>query len=93
MIRPLLVALAALGLVTGCARQAAPERGAAAGEIRIAVNSLPPSLADPYRGNGRPGSLLWFAIFDGLTRFDEKGQLQPGLATTWTLQSPTVWRF
>ncbi|PQM29046.1 hypothetical protein CVO77_11665 [Sphingopyxis lindanitolerans] len=62
-------------------------------EVRIAVGSLPPSLANPFRGNGRPGSLVWSAVFDALTRFDEKNQLQPGLATHWELVSPTVWRF
>jgi peptide/nickel transport system substrate-binding protein len=96
MIRPLrsaLPALLAIGLLASCARSAAPERGAAPGELRIAINALPPSMADPFRGNGRPGSLLWFSIFDGLTRFDEQGVLQPGLATSWAMQSPTVWRF
>jgi len=88
----LLVALAASAALLGsCARE--PVGGAAHNEVRFAMNSLPPSLGNPFRGNGRPGSLLWSAIFDGLTHFDEAGKLQPALATSWTLQSPTVWRF
>jgi peptide/nickel transport system substrate-binding protein len=61
--------------------------------LNVGVPSLPASLGNPFRGNGRPGSLLWLAIFDGLTALDESGELAPGLATSWEPQSPTVWRF
>ncbi|ODT89844.1 ABC transporter substrate-binding protein [Phenylobacterium sp. SCN 70-31] len=73
----------------GCAPRPAPKTD----ELRIALNALPPSLGNPFRGNGRPGSLLWSGIFDGLTQFDEQATLQPALATSWELISPTVWRF
>lgn len=62
-------------------------------ELRMAVNSLPASLGNPFRGNGRPGSLVWSAIFDALTELDEAGRLQPALATGWEPVGPTVWRF
>ena len=29
-------------------------------ELRMAVNSLPASLGNPFRGNGRPGSQVWW---------------------------------
>jgi len=61
--------------------------------LRVGVASLPSSLGNPYRGNGRPGSLLWLAIFDGLTRLNDTGELEPALALDWTLVEPTVWRF
>jgi len=61
--------------------------------LRVGVASLPSSLGNPYRGNGRPGSLLWHAIFDGLTRLDYDGDPEPALAVDWELVSPTVWRF
>lgn len=61
--------------------------------LRVAAASLPSSLGNPFRGNSRPGSLVWLAIFDGLTAIDDNGELKPGLATEWTLHEPTVWRF
>lgn len=84
----LAIGLALLGSA-GCAPKAEPKTD----ELRIALNSLPPSLGNPFRGNGRPGTLLWSAVFDALTVFDEQAQLQPALATKWELVSPTVWRF
>ncbi|HCY55079.1 MAG TPA: ABC transporter substrate-binding protein, partial [Oceanicaulis sp.] len=56
--------------------------------LRVGVASLPSSLGNPYRGNGRPGSLLWHAIFDGLTRLDFEGDPEPALAVEWELVSP-----
>lgn len=61
--------------------------------LRVAAGSLPSSLGNPFRGNSRPGSLIWLAIFDGLTAIDDNGELKAGLATEWTLVEPTVWRF
>jgi peptide/nickel transport system substrate-binding protein len=61
--------------------------------LRIGVNGFPASLGNPYRGNGRPGTLIWYALFDGLTQLDEQGELAPALAVSWTLVAPTRWRF
>jgi peptide/nickel transport system substrate-binding protein len=61
--------------------------------LRVAVNSLPSSLGNPFRGNGRPGSYVWSALFDGLTELDEAGALRPALAVSWETETPTVWRF
>ncbi|MEO7773227.1 MAG: ABC transporter substrate-binding protein [Steroidobacteraceae bacterium] len=61
--------------------------------LRVAVNGLPASLGNPFKGNGRPGTLVWTAIFDGLTRLDESGRLVPSLAESWRLTEPTRWEF
>ncbi|MCA3254549.1 MAG: hypothetical protein INF91_02900 [Alphaproteobacteria bacterium] len=66
---------------------------AAADTLRIGVNTLPVSRGDPFKGNGRPGTLVWYALYDGLTRLDEQGRLAPALATRWTMVTPTRWRF
>lgn len=88
--KPVYALLACVALLSaGCSAPPPPRTD----EVRFAVNALPPSLANPYRGNGRPGSLLWLAIFDTLTEFDDQNQLQPSLATRWEMISPTVWRF
>ncbi len=46
-----------------------------------APQSLNPLLSDPYPVDRELVSL----IFDGLTRYDEKGQLLPNLAESWTV--------
>jgi peptide/nickel transport system substrate-binding protein len=61
--------------------------------LRVGVNGFPASLGNPYRGNGRPGTLIWYALFDGLTQLDEHGRLAPALALSWDLIEPTRWRF
>lgn len=66
---------------------------AATEALRIGVNGLPVSLGNPYKGNGRPGSLVWSAIFDTLVVLDEQGRQTPSLATHWQAVTPNLWRF
>lgn len=61
--------------------------------LRVGVNGFPASLGNPYRGNGRPGTLVWYALFDALTQLDERGDLVPALALSWELVAPTRWQF
>lgn len=61
--------------------------------LRIGVSGFPASLGNPFKGNGRPGTLIWYALFDGLTQLDERGRLVPALALSWQLPQPTLWRF
>jgi peptide/nickel transport system substrate-binding protein len=61
--------------------------------LRVGVNGFPASLGNPYKGNGRPGTLIWSALFDALTQLDEQGNLMPSLALSWQLVEPTLWRF
>lgn len=68
----------------------APAPGAT---LRAAVNSFPASLGSPYQGNGRPGTLIWYALFDGLTELNEAGELVPALALAWRLETPRRWVF
>ena len=71
----------------------APLAAAEPEHLRVGVNGLPVSLGNPFRGNGRPGSLVWSAIFDTLVKLDGQGQQVPSLATSWTPITPTLWRF
>lgn len=66
---------------------------AGAETLRYGITVLPPSYGNPYGGNGTPGTLYWYALFDALTRIDEQGQLAPALAIDWQPLSPTTWRF
>lgn len=64
-----------------------------AGTLRVGLNGFPASLGNPFKGNGRPGTLVWYALFDGLTQLDEDGRLVPALALSWEMADPTRWRF
>ncbi|WP_439532793.1 ABC transporter substrate-binding protein [Polymorphobacter sp.] len=65
-----------------------------AGEtLRVGVNTLPVSLGNPFRGNGRPSTLVWNSLFDGLTQLAPDGKLIPALALRWAPTGPTGWRF
>jgi peptide/nickel transport system substrate-binding protein len=63
------------------------------GTLRVGLNNFPASLGSPYQGNGRPGTTVWYALFDGLTELNEAGELVPALATSWRLETPTRWVF
>ena len=90
--------LSALILILLAACAPAPRETGAQGPadgrvLRVGVNTLPVSLGDPFKGNGRPGTLIWYAVFDGLTQLDPEGRLVPALALSWTPTGPTRWRF
>lgn len=72
-------------------RPDAPE--SIAGTLRVGVNSFPASLGSPYQGNGRPGTSIWYALFDALTELDADRNLVPALALSWRLDTPTRWVF
>jgi len=54
-------------------------------EVRIAVALEPPAL-DPTAGAAEAIDIVVYQnVFEGLTRIDETGSVQPGLATNWTI--------
>ena len=80
--RRVLVAGAALGAT---ALLPASRSFAATDQLRVALSHEPPHL-DPSIGND-PATLAvsYQNIFEGLTRIDEKCQVQPCLAKAWTV--------
>ena len=48
---------------------------------------------DPYSTNNSFTNAFMNNIYEGLVRFNEKVQIEPALAESWTSVSPTVWRF
>lgn len=61
--------------------------------LRIGIGPLPPAIGNPYSGVGLPPGDLWANIYDGLTRLDERGVLNPALALSWQAETPTRWVF
>ena len=48
---------------------------------------------DPYSTNNSFTTSFMNNIYEGLVRFNEKVEIEPALAESWTSVSPTVWRF
>ncbi|MGH6640303.1 MAG: ABC transporter substrate-binding protein, partial [Polaromonas sp.] len=48
---------------------------------------------DPYSTNHSFTNSFMNNIYEGLVRFNEKVEIEPALAESWTSVSPTVWRF
>lgn len=66
---------------------------AAESTLRVGVNILPPGFANPYRTTAPPSITTTSALFDGLTRLDQQGNVSPWLATRWEVLDETTWRF
>ena len=63
------------------------------GTVRIAARRLAPAAADPSSHLGEPAIFVWSAFYDGLTIITADGAVEPWLATSWELTSPTTWQF
>jgi peptide/nickel transport system substrate-binding protein len=48
---------------------------------------------DPYSTNNSFTNAFMNNIYEGLVRFNDKVQIEPALAESWSSVSPTVWRF
>lgn len=73
----------AAGLATTAAR---------ADDLTVAL-SAPPSSVDPHFHEVTPNNMLARHIYSALVSTDPKLQIQPGLATSWTLLDDRTWKF
>jgi peptide/nickel transport system substrate-binding protein len=60
--------------------------------LRIGTTTMPPSVGNPFRNTGTPHIFTWSSLFDGLTRIDEAGKVQPWLAVGWKNVDALTWR-
>jgi len=58
----------------------------------MGMSSLPLSLGNPFRSGATPTIYFTTALFDGLTRIDKDGALQPWLAVSWEALDEKTWR-
>lgn len=63
-----------------------------AADLRIGIAGTPTSLDPHFHNNGNNNGLARH-VFDGLTRQDERQQVQPGLAESWRLIDDETWEF
>ena len=81
--------LATLGLVA----MAAGASTAAAGNSLAWTASLDALTMDPHASNVSFTTAFVNNIYETLARFDDKLRIEPALAESWQLVSPSVWRF
>src|SRR5262245_5746864 len=89
--REILGAGAAVAAATLGAPRVATAQAAGAGVLRIGVGALPATL-DPHKNTAGISMATYFLLYNGLTRIDEAGQLQPGLAESWRWQNDRVFQ-
>ena len=69
----------------------AAQPAAAETELRMGMSSLPLSLGNPMRSGATPTIYFTPAMFDGLTRLNRDGTLQPWLAVAWEPKDTKTW--
>ncbi|MCB2108592.1 MAG: hypothetical protein KDE14_12875 [Rhodobacteraceae bacterium] len=88
MIRTAQRTLIAIGLCASLALPAAAEK-----KVSFGVQGWTPGLGNPYAGMITGAIHPFISMFDTLTELDENGLVQPHLALSWTVDSPTTWTF
>ena len=82
-LRVIFLAIAATVAVLGCGGcQRAMDRA-----DLVFLNGAEPETLDPSLITGQPEGRLAAALFEGLTSFDEHGQVVPGVAEKWDLSA------
>jgi oligopeptide transport system substrate-binding protein len=51
----------------------------------VVVNGAEPDSLDPAKIRGQPEGRVAYGLFEGLTRFSEKGVIEPGVAGRWEI--------
>ncbi|MDB5614774.1 MAG: transporter substrate-binding protein, partial [Devosia sp.] len=75
----------AIGLALALSTAMAGMAMAQSTEVRMGVALEPPAL-DPTAGAAEAIDIVVYQnIFEGLTRIDQTGAVQPGLAESWTI--------
>jgi ABC-type transport system substrate-binding protein len=83
------LAISVVVAMTGCAAASGGEQAKVDNVLKVAFKTAGPSSLDPATGNsGSDGTILW-AIFDGLTSFDQETlEIEPRLAESWEWIDP-----
>lgn len=80
--------LLSAGLLTGCMPTVADAGGSgteavSGGDVTLAM-AAEPSNTDPIMTRSIAAWNMYYAIYDGLTRITATGEIEPGLAESWT---------
>lgn len=61
--------------------------------LRVGLGGLPTQKGNAFSNIQSPSILVTGGIFDGLTRVNKAGQVEPWLATQWEALNDLTWRF
>jgi peptide/nickel transport system substrate-binding protein len=84
--------LAFVGMALWAAGGATPA-AAAKDSLVMAIRLEPPTLDPTTQAAAAVSEVTWQTIFEGLTRVDEKGDVKPGLAQSWTSSDAKTFTF
>lgn len=85
------LAAAAFSLATAALQPAAAQAGA--GPLLRIASAFDAQTMDPHAIALLYNSRVVTQVYEGLVNRDEKYKLEPGLALSWQMVSPTAWRF
>ena len=86
------IAAACLATLLACFACKAAAAGAATAPLRIAT-AFDPQTMDPHGLALLYHSRVVYQIYDSLVGRDENFKIEPALATSWAMSSPTSWQF
>jgi peptide/nickel transport system substrate-binding protein len=89
----LLILLPAWLALAAPAAAQAPAAGSNAGPLVRIASAFDPQTMDPHALALLYHSRVAFQVYESLVNRDEKFALEPALATSWQMTSPTRWRF
>lgn len=62
-------------------------------EIVVALATEPPGLDPTMQASASVSDVVWYNIYEGLTRYGPDGSLEPGLAESWSREGENVYVF
>lgn len=63
------------------------------GLLRVGMIAMPPAQGNPFFTTGTTPHMFYPAIFDTLTLVNEKGEVEPQIAISWTQVDNNTWTF
>ncbi|MCL5290218.1 MAG: peptide ABC transporter substrate-binding protein [Bacillota bacterium] len=74
-----------ISLIVGCSEKSKLSTSQEKEQIIKYNLCAEPKTLDPAKANGMPEATVMLQLFDGLTRYDDKQQIQPALAEKWQI--------
>lgn len=62
-------------------------------KVVIALPTEPPGLDPTMQASASVSEVVWNNVYEGLTRYNPKGELKPGLAESWSRDTPNQYTF
>jgi oligopeptide transport system substrate-binding protein len=83
-VRPKMPRLLSLACLLACLMFAGCDSALQRADL-VVVNGAEPDSLDPAKIRGQPEGRVAYALFEGLTRYNEHGESEPGVAERWEI--------